>query len=259
MIRHPVRGYIDAVRILSLFQLLATVVATLVAAPTAIALSLLGWRRAAYVPVRLFARLVHLATGVRFRVQGLDNVPKTGSYIVISNHCSHLDGPTIALALPHPVYFVIKKELTRIPLWGQAAVALGFIVVDRSNSTQARAEMARAVDTIKDGRRVLVFAEGTRSPDGHLQRFKKGGFYLAIDAQVPILPVTVNNSHRLFPKHGRVVRSGTLDVIIGRPVPTSGLGKKHVEHLMEQTREVILDARRRDPDFPCNSLRELQK
>jgi 1-acyl-sn-glycerol-3-phosphate acyltransferase len=237
------------VRILSLLQFLAAVFATLVAAPMAIVLSLLGWQRAAYVPVRLWARFLHLATGVRFRVQGLENIPGSESYIVVSNHCSHLDGPTLALALPHPVYFVIKKELTRIPLWGQAAVALGFIAVDRSNSAQARAEMARAVDTIKGGRRVLVFAEGTRSTDGHLQRFKKGGFHLAIDAQVPILPVTVNNSHRLFPKHGRVVRSGTLDVIIGRAVPTSGLGKEHLEQLMEQTREIILDARRRDPDF----------
>ena len=95
----------------------------------------------------------------------------------------------------------------------------------------------------------MVFAEGTRAPDGHLQGFKKGGFHLAVDAQVPILPVTVNRSYELFPKSGASVRPGTLDVIVGRPIPTSGFGKEDVDALIATTREAILAARRRDPHF----------
>ncbi|GAG65700.1 unnamed protein product [marine sediment metagenome] len=230
-------------RFLGLVQLLAVLLNTLVMASTAIVFSLLGWRRIAYYPVWAFARLLLLSTAVRHRVHGLDNVPGSGSYVVVSNHCSHLDGPTIALALPHPVYFIIKKELTQIPFFGRATVALGFIAVDRSNTSQARAEMARAAETIRQDRRILVFAEGTRSPDGHLQRFKKGGFHLAVDAKVPILPVTINGSHRLYPKNGHVVRPGVVDVIVGRPISTSGLCKKDVSELMEQTRDQILQAR----------------
>ena len=236
-------------RVLAIIQFSVMVVATLVLASTVIVLSLLGLRRLAYLPVRAWAWTLLTVTGVRYRSHGLDNVPEQGPYVVISNHCSHLDGPTIALALPHPVYFVIKKELSRIPLWGLATRKLGFIAVNRSDSDQARAEMVRAVETIRDGRRVLVFAEGTRSPDGHLQPFKKGGFHLAIDAQVPVLPVTVNGSHALFPKAGTSVRSGTMDIIVGRAIPTHGLGKGDIEHLMAATREEILATRRRDPDF----------
>lgn len=236
-------------RILAIIQFSFMVVATLVFASAVILLSLLGLRRAAYLPVRAWAWSLLTTTGVRYQAHCLENVPRSGSYVVISNHCSHLDGPTFALALPHPVYFVIKKELARIPLWGLAARTVGFIAVDRSNSAQARAEMARAVEAVRDGRRVLVFAEGTRSPDGHLQPFKKGGFHLAIDAQVPILPVTVNGSHALFPKAGAAVRPGTVDVVVGRPIPTSGLGKEHVDELMATTRKQILAARRQDPEF----------
>jgi 1-acyl-sn-glycerol-3-phosphate acyltransferase len=225
------------------------VVATVLLASAVILLSLLGLPKIAYVPVRIWAWTLLAITGVRYRVQGLENVPPSGSYVVISNHCSHLDGPTIALALPHPVYFVIKQELARIPLWGSATRMLGFIAVNRSDSAQARAEMAQAVATVRDGRRILVFAEGTRSPDGRLQPLKKGGFHLAIDAQVPILPVAVNGSHALFPKAGSVVHPGTMDVIVGRAIPTSGLGKEHLDELIEATRHQILTARRRDPGF----------
>jgi 1-acyl-sn-glycerol-3-phosphate acyltransferase len=193
--------------------------------------------------------VLHAAAGVRTRAAGLDNVPPAGPYVVISSHTSHLDGPAVALVLPHPVYFVIKKELARIPLWGHAALKIGFIAVDRSDSQQARSEMARAVDSIRLGRRVLVFAEGTRSPDGHLQAFKKGGFHLAVDAQVPILPVAVNGSHRLLPKGAPAIRPGRLEVAVGESIPTAGLTKDDVPALLERTHDAILVLRRRDPGF----------
>ena len=235
--------------ILAGFQYTVGVLATLVCAPTAILFAMLGVERATYAPVKVWAWVLHASTGVRTRATGLANVPAAGSYVVISSHTSHLDGPAIALALPHPVYFVIKKELAQIPLWGHAALKIGFIAVDRSDSEQARREMARAIDTIRAGRRVLVFPEGTRSPDGHLQAFKKGGFHLAVDAQVPILPVAVNGSHRLFPKGAPATRAGQLEVAVGPPIATTGLTKDDVEALLERTREVILNLRRRDPDF----------
>lgn len=235
--------------LVSLYQLVAVVLATLVIASLAFLFGLLGWERLAYSQVRAWARALHLATGVRPRGHGLDNLPAAGSYVIIANHTSHLDGPALIVTLPHPAYFVIKRELARIPIWGNAAVSVGFIAVDRSNTRQSRAQMAKAIDTIRSGRRIIVFAEGTRSPDGRLQGFKKGGFHIAVDAQAPILPVAINGSHTLFPKGGKVVRSGVVDVIVCEPIPTEGLTKADVPALVEKARNAILAKRRLDPDF----------
>jgi len=109
--------------------------------------------------------------------------------------------------------------------------------------------MARAVDSIRAGKVVLVFPEGTRSPDNLMLPFKKGGFHLAIDAQVPILPVAVNRSRRLWPKGSAVMRPGTIDVQVGAPISTAGLSKDDLPRLLERTREVITEMRRSDPDF----------
>ena len=230
-------------------QYSAGVVATAVFAPLAVLFAMLGRDRATYAQVRAWAWALHAVTGIRSRVTGLEKVPSAGSYVVVSSHTSHLDGPAIVRALPHPVYFVIKKELTRIPLWGQAVVRIGFIAVDRSDSEKARAEMAHAADAIRAGRRILVFAEGTRSPDGRLQPFKKGGFHLAVESQVPILPVVVNGSHRLLPKGAPAARPGLLEVAVGDPIPTTGLTQEDIPELIARTREAVLELRRRDPDF----------
>jgi 1-acyl-sn-glycerol-3-phosphate acyltransferase len=238
------------VRLLALLQYSIAGAATLVLAPPALLFSLLGLRSTAYRSVRVFAWLVHVVTGVRCSVTGSHNVPTTQPYVVISNHCSHLDAPSLIRALPHPLYIVFKTELGRIPLFGATLRKLGFVEVDRSDSEKARQGMSRAVDAIRGDRRILVFAEGTRSPDGRLQSFKKGGFHIAIDAQVPILPVAVNGSRRLFPKGGVAIRPGRLEVAIAPPIPTAGIDKGRLDDLMARTREAIVTARRRDPDFP---------
>jgi 1-acyl-sn-glycerol-3-phosphate acyltransferase len=238
------------VHLVGLTQYLLGILATIVLAPPVMVLALLGRRDTAYALVRLWCRVLHLITGVRYRVRGVDKVPAEGSYVVISNHCSHLDGPTLIRAMPHPVYFVIKRELARIPLWGQAVVMLGFIAIDRADSDTARAQMAATVDVVRDGRRVLVFPEGTRSPTDGMLPFKKGGFHLAVDAGVPILPVAVNGSRRLLPKGQLGARPGTVEVVVGEPIATTGRTTEDISELVEATRDAVTRLRRLDPDFP---------
>jgi 1-acyl-sn-glycerol-3-phosphate acyltransferase len=238
------------VGLISLLQLAAMLLATLVIASLALLFGLLGWDRLAFAQVRAWAGALHGITGVRSRGHDLHKVPTEGSYVVIANHASHLDGPALVAALPHPMYFVIKKELARIPLWGVAAVKIGFIAIDRADSQQARARMDEAVKTVRSGRRIIVFAEGTRSADGRLHPFRKGGFHLAIDAGVPVLPVAINGSHRLYPKGAKRVQPGVVDVLVCDPIPTEGLTKADVSALAERARTAILDKRRMDPDFP---------
>ncbi len=207
-----------------------------------------GRQLKAYNVVRWWCRVLHAITGTRYEVQGLENIPK-GPYLVISNHSSHLDGPGLIVTLPDPVYFVIKKGLAQIPVWGWAAKRIGFISVDRSRSKAAKETLHQAVSTIREGRHILVFAEGTRSPDHRLHPFKKGGFHMAIEAGVPILPVAINGSRRLLPRGAPSPRPGTVTVVVGAPLQTEGLGKEDLPDLIARTREAIVAGRRLDPDF----------
>ncbi len=207
-----------------------------------------GKQLRAYNVVRWWCRFLHFITLTRCRVQGLENIPK-GPYLIISNHSSHLDGPALIVTMPDPVYFVIKKGLALIPVWGWTATRIGFISIDRSRSKAAQETLRCAVATIREGRHVLVFAEGTRSLDDRLQKFKKGGFHLAIEAGVPILPVAINGSRLLLPKGAPASKSGTVSVVIGVPIETEGLAKEDLPDVMARTREAILAGRRFDPDF----------
>lgn len=208
----------------------------------------LGRQVTAFNVVRWWCRVLHVITFTRYEVQGLENVPK-GPYLIISNHSSHLDGPGLIALLPDPIYFVIKKSLAQIPVWGWAATRIGFISIDRSRSKSAQKKLSRAVSTIREGRHILVFAEGTRSPDHRLHRFKKGGFHMAVEAGVPILPVAINGSRRLLPKGAPSPKPGMVSVVVGAPIETEGLTKDDLPDLIARTRESIVAARRLDPDF----------
>ncbi len=214
-------------------------VATLVVTSSVIVAAMLRAHRITYPLARAWCRLLLWTCGVRLRARGLENVPEDGSYVVVSNHSSHLDGPALAVALPHPAYFVVKRELTRIPMFGPAIVRLGLIPVDRQDRERSHQQMAAAALVVRGGRRVLVFAEGTRSPVDEMLPFKKGGFHLAVDAQVPILPVAVNGSRRLLGKGEWRPRGGPLEIVVGEPIPTVGLGKESVDDLLERTRSAI--------------------
>ena len=99
--------------------------------------------------------------------------------------------------------------------------------------------MRRAAERIRGGINVIIFPEGTRSPDGTLQPFKSGGFHLALDAQVPVIPVTVSGSRQLTPKRSLQVRSGTIKVVYGVPIPTVGLTARDRETLKRRVAEAI--------------------
>jgi len=230
------------------FQFLIMALVTVVVSWLIFFWSSLGMQLKAYEVVRWWCRILHWITATRYEIQGLENVPE-GPYLVISNHSSHLDGPGLIVTLPDPIYFVIKKSLAQIPVWGWTARRVGFIAIDRSRTKEAQEALKGVVSKVHEGLHVLVFAEGTRSPDLRLQRFKKGGFHLAIDAGVPILPVAINGSGTLLPKGAPSPKPGTVHVVVGAPISTEGVEKDDLLDLMAQTREAILRGRRLDPDF----------
>ncbi len=135
---------------------------------------------------------------------------------------------------------MFKKELARIPVFGWVLLALGQVMIDRSNAKQARESMADAVKGLTGNLSILIYPEGTRSKDGLLQPLKKGGFHLAVQAGMPIVPVRVSGSHELLPSGALTVRPGRLVVELFDPIPTAGKTEADIPELMGRVRAALL-------------------
>lgn len=180
-----------------------------------------------------------------------DTLPGTGPYILMANHQSHID---VALLLKYagvPIRFVAKKELLYVPVFGLAMWAAGHIPIDRRNREHAIQSLKAAAKRIRDGANVLVFPEGTRNqnPDGELLPFKKGGFMLALEAGVPIVPIGIAGTAERLPPHRLIVNPGPVCFRVGKPIPTAGRGPEARDALMQEVRDAITaerDRARRD-------------
>ena len=203
--------------------------------------------------VQLWSRLICFTSGVRLRVRGRERLTSTPATVFVSNHASLLDPPALILTVPVDFRFIAKRSLFLVPVFGQAMWAAGIIPIDRGDRNKAIRSMNRAAERIRDGRSVLVFAEGTRSSDGRLQRLKKGAFILAIEAGVPVQPVVVRGSREVLPKGAWLVRPGTVTVEFLEPVPTDGLTFADRDTLRERvgaSLRAALDASGDNPSRP---------
>jgi 1-acyl-sn-glycerol-3-phosphate acyltransferase len=135
--------------------------------------------------------------------------------------------------------WVIKIELRKIPIFGLSCERTGNIFIDRENSREAQQSLKAAGEKIRKGTSVIIFPEGTRSPDGNLQTFKKGGFVIALEAGAPILPVTVVGGRKLLPKKSLKILPGRMKLIIHEPIPMDGYTNETKEKLMQRVRNVI--------------------
>ena len=165
--------------------------------------------------------------GLRVEVEGRDQALEAGAFVYMSNHASMLDGPLLFLLIRRPVRVIMKSSIFRIPIVGLGMKYVGFVPVDRSGTRGGRVAIARAAAMIKKkGYSFLIFPEGTRSRTGELQAFRRGGFFLAREANVPIVPVSIRGTFELMPKKRLVPRKGTVRVVFHPPVsaPESGTG-----------------------------------
>jgi 1-acyl-sn-glycerol-3-phosphate acyltransferase len=209
------------------------------------ALGRLDEQKAERILTRWRARILR-AGNMTVEVHGRENVEPRKSHVVMFNHRSHLDLPALYEAFPPPLRGVAKSELGRVPVWGPAMKKLGFVFVTRGNTKRAIQELEAAKELLKHGVSVFVAPEGTRSRDGSFLPFKKGGFHLAKDLGVPIIPVWIEgtatimkpDSFLIYPNHHVVVR-------IGAPLDASG----PIDETMTRVREAMLalspDATRR--------------
>ena len=177
---------------------------------------------------------------VRTEIKNKEKIQPRTSYIIISNHQSLFDIISIVTTLGIQYRWFIKKEVLKIPIFGYALYASRNIFIDRSNTARAIESINKGIDRLPKGVSVMVFAEGTRSSDGKIHEFKKGGFMVAVAHKMPILPVTVNGSRRVTPKGSLVFRPGKIQVVVGDPIETGGYTVNTVDALIDKTRQVIM-------------------
>jgi 1-acyl-sn-glycerol-3-phosphate acyltransferase len=168
-------------------------------------------------------RLSQKMLGLELRVTGLDHVDRRKSVIFMGNHVSFIDGPLLFTLIPHQVRVILKKEIFRIPVVGTAMRHLDFVPVDRKGFKGGKVSLERAARLMKDrGYSFLIFPEGTRSLDGNLHRFKRGGFFLAVESRATIVPVAIKGTFELMPKGKFFVKRGRIRVAFLPPVSVEG-------------------------------------
>jgi 1-acyl-sn-glycerol-3-phosphate acyltransferase len=177
--------------------------------------------------------------GVKLEVTGLEKIPKGRAVVFMPNHQSNCDPPAVIAVVP-PVLVMAKKEFFRVPVLGRAMILRGFIPVDRKNRERAIQAVEQAVEKLKAGASFLAYPEGTRSPDGRLQAFKKGVFVMAIKAGVPIVPISVSGSIKIMRKGEMSMHPGTVRITIHDAVPTEGFSLDERAKVIEIVRRAIL-------------------
>lgn len=200
-----------------------------------------------YYTARLWARGALVASGVRLRIEHEAPLDRRGRYVFVANHQSLFDIPALLAASPGQVRFLAKASLFRIPIFGWAMAAGGFVPVDRGDRDRARGSFSQAIERLdRDGVSVLLFPEETRSPDGRLLPFRRGGFLLALKTGRPIVPVGVEGSFAVQPRHSFAIRPRPITVRYGAPLDLASESVRHLSERIESVRGKIAGLARTD-------------
>jgi 1-acyl-sn-glycerol-3-phosphate acyltransferase len=187
--------------------------------------------------IRFWARLLLRIGGVRVRTLGVERIPE-GPVVFAANHASVLDIPVLFACLP-PFRIIYKRSLGLIPLVGWALWAGRHVAIDRANPFKARRSLAAAAERIRDGASVVVFPEGTRATGGELLPFKRGSFVLAMQAGVPIVPLSLVGVKSRLPRGLGSLTPGEVTLRVHDPIPTRGRDPETAGELAESVRAIV--------------------
>ena len=218
---------------------------TLLSALTVLAIVILP--RGKYVTVRIirwWARWSLRLAGVKYEVIGIENVPEGRPVVFVANHQSTLDIPVCLAALPGRVRMMAKHTLFRIPVFGWALYAEGFVSVNRNDRMKARMSLGSATRKLKQGISIFVFPAGTRSRTGEVGTFKTGGYRLAIDAGVPIVPLTLLGAEDLLAAARGLIKKGKITLIVGEPIETENLELTDRTRVRDETWQWISETKK---------------
>jgi 1-acyl-sn-glycerol-3-phosphate acyltransferase len=179
--------------------------------------------------------------GIRVTTTGGEKLDRKARYVFIANHQSYFDIPVLYAGLPFSLSFIAKKELFFIPFFGWGIAAIGHIWIDRDNARAARKSITRAISKLnRQCISLVLFPEGTRSITGEVGEFKRGSFTLALEAGVPVVPVSILGTRDVLPKKSRRFSPGTTTLVIGDPIVPAELSKLDKTKLSELVRERIV-------------------
>jgi 1-acyl-sn-glycerol-3-phosphate acyltransferase len=182
------------------------------------------------------------AAGARLDIRGLEKIDWKKPHVFVVNHQSMIDIAVLQLGLPANLRFISKVELLNVPFMGAYMRNVGMIAIDRGNSAEAIARLDKVAREIAGGTAsVVAFAEGTRSRTGAIQPFKKGAFMLALTAQIPVVPVSIEGAIKVLPPDGFKVRPGVIRLDIGDPIPTAGMTAADRDRLIEQAHAAVVE------------------
>ncbi len=180
-----------------------------------------------------------ILSGTRLYLRGKEKIKKGQSYIIMSNHQSLFDVWALIGKIPLQLRWIIKSEIRKMPLFGLALERMGHIYIDRKKLKGMASNLDGAVQKIRKGVSIVIFPEGTRSKDGRLQKFHRGGAIIAVHSGVPILPVTVNGGRFVLPKGTLALMPGKMEIIIGDPIDSKRFSEDNMDDLIETVRAGI--------------------
>lgn len=184
----------------------------------------------------LWSPMVLFLSGVRLKIKGRENAPRNRTCIYVANHESMYDIVALVRAVPVPLFFIAKQELSKVPFLGWYMKAVGMILVDRGNREKARKSMQKAAELINSGRNVISFPEGTRSKTGELMMFKRGSFVIAQEGKIDIVPIGISGARNVLASGSSALRPGVIHVNIGKPIEIGKYKDLSDEELAELAR-----------------------
>lgn len=188
---------------------------------------------------KFWALLNVYLSGTRLHIVGKDRIRRNRPYIVMSNHQSLFDVWALIGKMPLQLRWIVKGDIRKMPLFGYALERMGHIYVDKAGGRNMVRSLESAARKIREGTSVVIFPEGTRSRDGRLQKFHRGGAVIALRAGVPVLPVAVNGGRFVLPKNTLDLLPGKIRIVVGESIDPASFGKHQAEELLEAVRSAI--------------------
>ena len=189
-----------------------------------------------------WCKLIANTVGARVRLHGAENLPPPGTPVVyMANHQSYMDIPALFGYLPVQFRIIAKESLFKVPFMGWHLTRAGNIPINRTNRREAMRSIKEAVKRIQEGTSVVVFPEGTRSRTGILQELKAGSFKLAVQAGVPIVPITIVGTCKILKKDSLIFHPGPVEMHVSAPIETKGVPAEHLDNLIARVRAAMAE------------------